>query len=98
MNTVAIKRTKEEIKLQIEANHASNERTHALVVKIISWRSGLQDAVIVKNNNKISREEWSRYQKHLLDISKVQSVEVVKLKLHDMFESIKSNGGFEFPS
>ncbi len=73
-----------------------NERIHALVVKIISWKSGLVDGAIISHNDQISKKEWEEYKSHLLEISKTDSVEKTKQKLADTKELIKQNGGFSF--
>lgn len=89
------KLTKEEKKIQAQENHEENERIHALVVKIISWRSGLLDGAIIQEQNKITPKEWDEYKKHLLRISKVESPEKVKEKINNTYEAIKKRGGFE---
>ncbi len=91
------KLSKEDKKQAALENHEENERIHALVVKIISWRSGILDGAIIQKNNKVTPKEWEEYKKHLLRISKVESPERVKEKLNDTYESIKKRGGFEKP-
>lgn len=93
--TQPIKLSKEELKEKALATQAANDKIHKLVVKIISWNNGLPDSIAVKTNNKISNEEWSKYKTHLLNISKIDSVEKVKNKIQDIYSSIKSKGGFE---
>ena len=91
----AVKLTKEEKKVIAQENHEESERIHALVVKIISWRSGLLDGAVIQESNKITAKEWDEYKKHLLRISKVESPERVKEKLNETYESIKKRDGFE---
>lgn len=88
----ATKLTKEERDIQTQITQAANAETHRLVVKIITWRTGLAEGF---STNKITAEEWERYKKHLLNISKTDSVEKVKGKLKETYDSIKMRGGFE---
>ena len=71
-----------------------NEYIHALVVKIISWKTGIVDGAVISRNDVITKEEWAAYQKHLLEISKTDSVEKTKQKLADIQQAIEANGGF----
>lgn len=89
------KLSKEEKKIAAQENHEENERIHSLVVKIISWRSGLLDGAVIQESNKITPKEWDEYKKHLTRISKIDSPERVKEKLNETYESIKKRGGFE---
>jgi len=92
---ITSKLTKEEKKQHQQENHEASERILNLVVKIISWKSGLMEGATIKNTNKITPEEWKRYKKHLLEISKTDHEDKTKLKLEKVYEAIKSNGGFE---
>jgi hypothetical protein len=87
--------TKDQQKEESLERQIQNERIHALVVKIISWKTGIIDGAIITHDNKITTEEWNRYSKHLLAISKTDPVEKTKQKLADIHKAIKSNGGFE---
>ena len=89
------KLTKEERNSQIEDNHEESERIHNLVVKIISWRTGIIDRALVKTSDKITPAEWQKYKKHILTISKTEPKEVVKNRLDETYASIKKNRGFE---
>lgn len=71
-----------------------NEQIHSLVVKIISWKTGIVDGAVITRDNKITPAEWKQYYEHLLEISKTDSVEKTKQKLADVQKAIKDNGGF----
>ena len=71
-----------------------NEQIHSLVVKIISWKTGIVDGAIITRNDKVTPEEWKQYSNHLLEISKTDSVEKTKQKLADVQKAIKEHGGF----
>lgn len=88
------KLSQEEKKAIAQENHEQNEKIHQLVVKIISWRSGILDGAVIQRDNKVTPKEWDDYKKHLIRISKVDTPERVKEKLTDTFESIKKHGGF----
>lgn len=79
-----------------EERHREQELVHSLVVKIISWKSGLMDGALITENDKISRSEWNRYEKHLINISKSQSERTLKSKLKDIYQAIEKHGGFGF--
>lgn len=89
------KLSKEEQKLQILENQRLNEITHKLVVKIIIWKSGKLDGTSLTKNDKINKQEWGDYVKHMLNISKIESVERVKNKINETKLAIKLNGGFK---
>ena len=95
MNQPAKRLSKEEQKLQILENQRQNEITHNLVVKIIIWKSGKLDGTNLLSTNKITPKEWSTYKKHMLEISKIDSIEKVKAKLEETRQDIKTNGGFK---
>jgi hypothetical protein len=76
-------------------NQEENERIHKLVVKIISWKSGLQQGAAIIPSNKITPKEWANYKKHIQKISKTLSSEEVNKKLKEAEAAIKKNGGFE---
>ncbi len=92
---ITSKLTKEEKKLHQEENHKANERMLNLVVKIISWNSGLMEGAAITSSNKITQDEWKRYKKHLFEISKVDNQDKIKQKIDKIYEAIKANGGFE---
>ena len=71
-----------------------NEQIHSLVVKIISWKTGIVDGAIITQDDKITADEWKQYYNHLLEISKTDSVEKTKQKLADVQQAIKEHGGF----
>ncbi len=79
----------------VPENHEESERIHNMVVKIISWKSGLVDGAVINKTNKITPKEWDAYRQHILTISKITSPEKVKAKLAETFKAIKKNGGFE---
>ncbi len=87
-------RTKDEQKEINLEKQIQNERIHKLVVKIISWKTGIVDGATITHDDKITPEEWQRYTKHLLTISKIDSVEKTKQKIADIEKAIKQNGGF----
>lgn len=95
MNQTGKRLSKEEQKLQILENQRLNEITHNLVVKIIIWRSGKLDGTNLLASNKITPKEWATYKKHMLNISKIESVEKVKAKIEETRQAIKANGGFK---
>ena len=76
------------------AKQLHNEHIHSLVVKIISWKSGLVDGAVISHNDLITKKEWDEYQAHLLEISKIDSTEKTKQKLADTKMAIKKNSGF----
>ena len=90
-----MKSSKEDQKAALLENREANERIHNLVIKIISWRSGILDGAIIDHSNKITRTEWSKYQKHIITISKTDSAEKVKGKLKETKEAIQAHGGFD---
>jgi hypothetical protein len=49
----------------------------------------------MQNQDKVTKEEWKKYEKHLLDISKTEYVGDVKNKLKKIFEAIQKNQGFK---
>ncbi len=86
--------TKEEQKLAILENQRLHELTHQLVVKIIIWKSGKLDSTSITKSNKVTPQEWNKYQNHMLNISKTESVERVKDKLNQTKQDIRDHGGF----
>lgn len=90
-----MKLTKEEQKEQAIIKQLHNEKIHSLVLKIISWKSGLVDGAVISRDDLITKAEWDEYQAHLLEISKTDSVEKTKQKIADIKQAIKDNGGFE---
>ena len=66
-----------------------------LVSKVISWKTKSQDSLSMQNKDKITKDEWRRYEIHLLEISKSEYVEQVKEKLKKIFNIIKQNQGFK---
>lgn len=87
--------SKEERKLAVLESQKAREQVFKLVVKIISWESGSLESVVVKSANKITPGEWLEYKKHRMNISPVLDKEKVKVKLTQIYNSIKANGGFE---
>lgn len=87
--------TKEEKKLITLKAQEARDKSFKLVVKIISWETGSMDSNAIKTENKISPVEWATYKRHLLTISKSESVEKVKEKLSQAYKSIKEHGGFK---
>lgn len=86
--------TKDQQKEASLEKQIQNEQIHMLVVKIISWKTGIVDGATITHDDKITPEEWNKYTKHLLNISKTDSVEKTKQKIADIEKAIKSNGGF----
>lgn len=82
--------TKEEKKEQLLKIQAANDKVQKLVIKIISWRTGAS----TNSMEKITIEEWTKYERHLIDISKSQTTSVVKEKLAEIHAAIKSRDGF----
>ncbi len=95
MQAQSTKLTKEEQKVKALEAIKAKERIFNLVVKIISWKTESKDSSSMQTQNKITAEEWQRYKKHLLDISKTEGVEVVKGKLKEVYLAIKKHNGFE---
>lgn len=95
MDLPKVKLSKEEQELAALKKHAENEKIHSLVVKIISWRFGILEGASIIDSNKVTQKEWGKYKKHILNISKVESVERVKEKLKETQTCIQNNGGFE---
>lgn len=95
MDLPKVRLSKEEQKLAALKNHIANEKIHSLVVKVISWRFGILDGASIIESNKITKKEWGRYKKHILAISKIESVEKVKGRLKETWDSIQTHGGFE---
>jgi hypothetical protein len=62
-----------------------------LVSKIISWKTKSLDSFCVQNQDKITKDEWRRYEKHLLGISKSEYAGDVRNKLRNIFQTIKEN-------
>lgn len=87
--------TKEERKLAALKAQEARDKTFKLIVKIISWETGSLDSVVVKSVNKITREEWSNYKKHILGVPTSESIEKVKEKLAQTYKNIKENEGFK---
>ena len=94
MDLPAAKLTKEEQKLAVLEKHRANEIVHSLVVKIISWKAGLQEGAAISKSNKISPEEWDTYKKYIYAIYKVEGVEKAQKKLDEAEAAIRKNGGF----
>lgn len=76
-------------------NHKANEAIHALVIKIISWKTGILEGSAVGSDDKISLSEWEKYKQHLLSISKSEREKVVLGKLSLIHDAIESHGGFK---
>lgn len=95
MNLPTTKLSKEELKAIALEKFKANELIHSLVVKIISWRTGLVEGTMISDTNKVTNREWNTYRKHLLLISKIEGVVKVKIKLKETFQKIKDRGGFE---
>lgn len=74
---------------------AASEAIHKMVIKVISWKSGLMAGASIISTNKISQKEWNKYKRHILTISKTESKERVLGKLRETQELISKNGGFE---
>lgn len=89
------KLTRDEQKAIALENQKAKEKIHDLVVKIISWKSGLHEGASVSSDNKISPREWSSYKSHILSISKLDSESKVKDKLQEIYTAIKNHGGFK---
>lgn len=95
MNYLKPKLTKEEKTAKDLAANAVKKEMFRLASKIISWRTKSVDSLSMQNEEKITKLEWQQYEKHLLDISKTQSVKEVKEKLAGIFTAIKKNQGFK---
>lgn len=93
-NQPAMSSAKKDQRLQLLKNQEANAKIHKLIVKIISWKTGLVDGADVKLSDKISDAEWQKYRKHLLTISKTDSQVKVKEKLKEIYNTIKTRGGF----
>ena len=91
---MATKLTKDQQKDAQLEKQLHNEQIHSLVVKIISWKTGIVDGAVITRDDKITAAEWKQYTTHLLEISKTDSVEKTKQKIADIKEAITSNGGF----
>ena len=91
---MATKLTKDQQKDAQLEKQLHNEQIHSLVVKIISWKTGIVDGAVITRDDKITAAEWKQYTTHLLEISKTDSVEKTKQKIADIKEAIISNGGF----
>lgn len=92
--TQVMSAAKKDQRLQLLKNQEANAKIHKLIVKIISWKTGLVDGADVKLSDKISDTEWQKYRKHLLTISKTDSQLKVKEKLKEIYNTIKTRGGF----
>jgi hypothetical protein len=95
MNLPANKLTREEQKTKALEAHVIKEEIFSLVTKIISWKTQARDSIFLQSMDRITPDEWQRYKKHLLSISKSESVEVVKGKLKAIYNLIQSNDGFK---
>lgn len=89
------KLTKEEQKTKALETSAAKEKIYTLVSKVISWNTQSKDSNSMQSLNKITAEEWQRYKKHLLEISKTDSVEVVKEKIKKIYSTIQQHQGFK---
>lgn len=72
------------------------ERTlwYELVVRIIKWREGFSDNEVMQPCKQVTPEEWSKYVKGSLQISKSESVSKVKDRLKTCEDLIRSHQGF----
>lgn len=87
--------TKDERKLALLKAQEAKDKIFKLVVKIISWETASMDSLTVRSADKITDQEWLRYKRHLLNISKSESVEKVKSRLAQTYKDIKENSGFK---
>lgn len=94
MNSSNPKLDKEARKQLSIDNHLANEKIHSLVVKIISWKTGLVEGASIQSDNKITQEEWDTYKKHTLKIP-TSNQDKVKDKIKETYEAIKRNDGFK---
>ncbi len=89
------KLTKEEREAAAAKAHEVSERLFKLVVKIIRWETELPNSNLGKPKEKITRDEWKTYEKHILRISTSEREERVKEKIGETYQAIKSHRGFQ---
>ncbi len=88
------KLTPEEQKLATLEKHRAHEISHAMIVKIISWKAGLQEGAAINQNNKITPEEWEKYRQHVFATYKPEGKAKAEEKIKEAEEKIRANGGF----
>lgn len=94
MNSSNSRYTKDQEQAILEKRQEA-EKKHKLVIKIISWRSGLVEGASIQSDNKISVLEWDEYSEYMLKISNVEHIEKTKDRLNKTHLEITNNNGFE---
>lgn len=82
-------------KTAILEKQQERETWYKLVVKIISWKSGLLEGGTVKQVNKISAREWRTYCEHSLRINVTYGKSKTQEDLKELKKIIHDFGGFE---
>ncbi len=93
-----IKPTQSDTKLANLEKIAERENWHKLVVKVISWKSGLLEGGSVKTANKITNKEWNLYCDRLVKTNTTYGKPKVLADLKEIKKLIKEHGGFESSS
>lgn len=70
------------------------EDWHKIVVKVISWKSGVPKSGSVSKDDKITPKEWNIYKKKILETNLSISKDQVMRNLRQIQDTIKSFGGF----
>ncbi len=86
--------TKEEQKAAALEKHKAQEANHKIVMKIISWKAGPLEGAAIHKDNKITKEEWETYTKHVYNTYKEEGKDKAKKKLEEAHAAISKNGGF----
>ncbi len=87
--------TRDEKRLALLKVQEVRDKLFKLIAKVISWETGALDSIAVKSLNKITKQEWLTYKKHILGITTSESIEKVKEKLNQTYKDIKKNNGFK---
>ncbi len=85
----------EEQKLALLEKRRAQEILHSIIVKIISWRAGLQEGASVKKDNKITPLEWKSYKDHVFNMYKADGPDKAHSKIGEAEKAIKDHGGFQ---
>ncbi len=91
---IPIRSIRPNIRLANQEKTEEREIWHKLVVKIISWKSGLLEGGLIKATDKITPKEWNTYHKGRVKISSDFGKDKVRSSLKEIKAFIKKQGGF----
>lgn len=94
MNNTPTRPNRQNTKLAYQEKWEEREAWHKLVVKIISWKSGLVKGGMVTKDHKITAEEWKTYFDRTLQINTTYGRQRVLSDLEETRTRISNHGGF----